>query len=213
MQVSRSLAACEGVLLLVDAAQGIQAQTMANYLLALKSGLTIIPVVNKIDLPSADLPRVAEQIEAAFSIDRSEIIAVSGKSGKNCEAVLKAVVERIPPPKADRSAPLQCLLFDTWFDTFRGVVLLVRMVSGTLQYGDKIQMKSTGKWYEVQSQGAMHPEPIFSRALHAGQVGSLNPKHCIRGTWAFFFLFLMSIEGRLTQVHCMRGRWALSWPT
>jgi elongation factor 4 len=99
------------------------------------------------------------------------VIAVSGKSGLNCEDVLKAVVERIPCPPSERHAPLQCLLFDTWFDQFRGVVCLVRVVSGSLKFGDRVMMKSTGKWYEVQIQGAMHPEPVVSSALHAGQVG------------------------------------------
>jgi small GTP-binding protein len=152
-EVSRSLSACEGVLLLIDASQGIQAQTLANFMLASKAGLTIIPVINKIDLPSADIPRVCEQIESSLGIESAGVICVSGKTGKGCAEVLEAVVERIPAPKtADRNAPLKCLLFDTWFDTYRGVVCLVRLMAGTLKQGDKVLMKNTGKWYEVQGQ-------------------------------------------------------------
>ena len=152
-EVSRSLSACEGVLLIVDASQGVQAQTLANFMLANKAGLTIIPVINKIDLPSADIPRVCEQIESSLGIDSSQAICVSGKTGQGCEEVLEAVVERIPPPKtADRNAQLKCLLFDTWFDTYRGVVCLIRLMAGTVKSGDKVMMKSTGKWYEVHGQ-------------------------------------------------------------
>ena len=188
-EVSRSLAACEGVLLIVDASQGVEAQTLANFLLASKQNLAILPVVNKIDLPNADIARVADQCSQLLGgVQRNQLILVSGKTGAGVSepiageeiSLLDAIIERIPAPSpgptgsADlRCLPSQALIFDTWFDPFRGVVSLVRLKKGTLRKGDFFYMKSTGKRYEVQDLGIMHPEFVSVPALHAGQVGCI----------------------------------------
>ena len=170
-EVSRSLAACEGVLLVVDAAQGVEAQTLANVYLALDNELEIIPVLNKIDLPAADIGRVSEEIEEVIGLDATDALHVSAKSGLGVEAVLEAIVQRIPPPQVDEAAPLQALVIDSWFDSYRGVIALVRVVKGKLQRGDKVQMMATGALSEVSELGVNAPFPTPVEALAAGEVG------------------------------------------
>ena len=133
-EVSRSLASCEGSLLVVDATQGVEAQTLANAYLAISHGLDVIPVINKIDLPSADIVRTQEMIESAVGIDATDAIPVSAKTGENVEAILEAIVHRLPPPAGDPEAPLQALIFDSWFDSYRGVIVLARVMQGTLRF-------------------------------------------------------------------------------
>jgi GTP-binding protein LepA len=170
-EVSRSLAACEGCLLVVDAAQGVQAQTLANVYLALDNDLEIVPVLNKIDLPVARPDEVKEEIESSIGLDASDAILVSAKTGQGIEDVLEAVVERIPPPLADREAPLQALIFDSWYDAYRGVVVLVRVVSGRIEKGMKLRFWATKKVYECTTVGVFSPFPQELEALDAGEVG------------------------------------------
>ncbi|KAJ3039552.1 Translation factor guf1 mitochondrial [Rhizophlyctis rosea] len=170
-EVSRSLAACQGTLLLVDACQGIQAQTVANFYLAFGEDLTIIPVINKIDLPAADPEKVSQQIETVFELDTSDTLAISAKSGIGVEDVLAAVVERIPPPVGDKDKSLRALLFDTWYDTYVGVVCLLAVKDGMIKKGDKITSMHTQNTYEVSDLGIMYPEQRSCPSLHAGQVG------------------------------------------
>src|SRR5690606_25670126 len=139
-EVSRSLAACEGALLVVDATQGVQAQTVANVYLALENDLELIPVLNKIDLPSSDVDSTAQQIEEVIGLDCSGAMMVSGKTGAGVPELLEAIIERIPPPKGDADAPLQALIFDSWYDAYRGAVVMVRVVNGTLKKGEKVRM-------------------------------------------------------------------------
>src|SRR5215831_10917993 len=154
-EVSRSLAACEGALLVVDAAQGVEAQTLANVYLALDSNLAIIPVLNKIDLPVARPDEVKQEIEDVIGLDASDALLVSAKTGQGISEVLEAVVHRIPPPAGKADAPLKALIFDSWYDAYRGVVTLVRVVDGTLRKGGKIRFMATAKVYEVQTVGVM----------------------------------------------------------
>ncbi|EKX46254.1 hypothetical protein GUITHDRAFT_157755 [Guillardia theta CCMP2712] len=170
-EVSRSLAACEGVILLIDASQGIEAQTLANHALATKNGLKIIPCMNKIDLPHADPDRVAAQVHAALGYAKEEILQVSGKTGVGVEELLRAVIERIPPPTGSLQNGLRALVFDTWYETFKGVVSLIRVMEGQIAHGEKFLMKSTDKTYEVHELGIMHPEATPVTRLQAGQVG------------------------------------------
>src|ERR1700760_1091589 len=142
-EVSRSLASCEGALLVVDASQGVEAQTLANAYLAINNGLEVIPIINKIDLPSADIERTREMIEQAVGIDATDAIPVSAKTGENVEAILEAIVHLIPQPKGNPDHPLQALIFDSWFDSYRGVVILARIKEGTLRKGDRIMLWST----------------------------------------------------------------------
>src|SRR5450432_2907702 len=139
-EVSRSLAACEGALLVVDASQGVEAQTLANSYLAINHGLEIIPVINKIDLPSADIPRTKEMIESAVGLDASNAVPISAKTGLGIEDVLEAFVKRVPPPKGNPDNKLQALIFDSWFDPYRGVIVLTRVFEGTLRKGQKIRL-------------------------------------------------------------------------
>ena len=148
-EVSRSLAACEGSLLIVDAAQGVEAQTLANAYLAIDNGHEIIPVLNKIDLPSAEPDRIRQQIEDVVGIDASEAILVSAKTGQGIPDVLEALVQKLPPPKGDAAAPLRALLVDSWYDAYLGVVALVRVVDGEITKGTKIEMMATGAVHEV----------------------------------------------------------------
>ena len=150
-EVSRSLASCEGALLVVDATQGVEAQTLANAYLAINHGLDIIPVINKIDLPSADILKTQEAIEMAVGLDATDAIPVSAKTGQGVEDVLEAIVHRLPPPKGDPDAPLQALIFDSWFDAYRGVIVLVRVMQGTMRKGQRIRLMSNGKSFEVES--------------------------------------------------------------
>src|SRR6202161_901946 len=148
-EVSRCLAACEGALLVVDASQGVEAQTLANVYHAIDAGLEIVPVLNKIDLPAAERERVRQQIEDVIGIDASEAVPISAKTGLNIDAVLEAVVTRLPAPKGDEAAPLKALLVDSWYDAYLGVVVLVRIVDGSLRKHQRIQMMGTDAYYEI----------------------------------------------------------------
>jgi GTP-binding protein LepA len=170
-EVSRSLASCEGALLVVDASQGVEAQTLANAYLAINHGLEIIPVINKIDLPSADILRTQEAIEQAVGLDATDAIPVSAKTGQGVAEVLEAIVHRLPPPTGDSDAPLQALIFDSWFDAYRGVIVLVRVMQGTMRKGQRIRLMSNGKSFEVESMGVLMPKPVEIGLLIAGEVG------------------------------------------
>ena len=170
-EVSRSLASCEGALLVVDASQGVEAQTLANAYLAINHGLEIIPVINKIDLPSADILRTQEAIEKAVGLDATDAIPVSAKTGQGVDEVLEAIVNRLPPPTGDPDAPLQALIFDSWFDAYRGVIVLVRVMQGTMRKGQRIRLMSNGKAFEVESMGVLMPKPVEIGELLAGEVG------------------------------------------
>lgn len=170
-EVSRSLAACEGALLIVDATQGIEAQTLANLYLALEHDLEIIPVINKIDLPSADPEGVKRMLEDSIGLDASDAILASGKTGEGCEDILRAVVDRIPPPEGDIDAPLRALIFDSHFDPYRGAVAYVRVVDGKLNVGQKIKMMSTDKQYDVTELGVFRPTMESIDGISAGEVG------------------------------------------
>ena len=172
-EVSRSLASCEGALLIVDASQGVEAQTLANAYLAIHHGLEIIPVINKIDLPSADIPRAKEMIEHAVGLDASDALLVSAKTGEGVPDVLEAIVKRLPAPKAPADAPLQSLIFDSWFDPYRGVIVLTRIVAGTLRKGMKIRLWSNGRVFDVEQLGVLTPKPVEIDQLEAGEVGFL----------------------------------------
>jgi len=172
-EVSRSLASCEGALLVVDASQGVEAQTLANAYLAIHNGLEIIPVINKIDLPSADIPRTKEMIEHAVGLDASNALPVSAKTGQGVPDVLEAIVKRLPPPKGPADAPLQALIFDSWFDPYRGVIVLARIVAGTLRTGMKIRLWSNGEVFDVEQLGVLTPKPVEVDQLEAGEVGFL----------------------------------------
>lgn len=170
-EVSRSLAACEGAILVVDAAQGVEAQTLANVYLAINNNLEIIPVLNKIDLPSADPEGVKKQIEDTVGLDCSEIIHASAKERIGVTDILEAIVKKVPPPNADRSLPLRALIFDSWFDAYQGVVVLVRAMDGTVKIGDRIRFMATDKNYEVLRMGKFAPFPLGVKQLDAGEVG------------------------------------------
>ena len=170
-EVSRSLAACEGALLVVDAAQGVEAQTVANAYLAVNQHLEVVPVLNKVDLPSAEPERVKEQIEAVIGLDASDAVMASAKTGLGTEDVLEAIVRRIPPPRGDASAALKALLFDSWFDPYRGVIILVRVVEGTVRVGQKIRLMSNGQSFQVETLAVRTPKTVPVEALGAGEVG------------------------------------------
>ncbi|XP_011749539.1 translation factor GUF1, mitochondrial isoform X4 [Macaca nemestrina] len=172
-EVSRSLSACQGVLLVVDANEGIQAQTVANFFLAFEAQLSVIPVINKIDLKNADPERVENQIEKVFDIPSDECIKISAKLGTNVESVLQAVIERIPPPKVHRKNPLRALVFDSTFDQYRGVIANVALFDGVVSKGDKIVSAHTQKTYEVNEVGVLNPNEQPTHKLYAGQVGYL----------------------------------------
>src|SRR5471030_615814 len=170
-EVSRALASCEGALLIVDASQGVEAQTLANAYLAINHGLEIIPVINKIDLPSADIERTQEAIEKAVGLDTTDAIPCSAKTGQGVAEILEAIVHRLPPPTGDPNAPLQALVFDSWFDSYRGVIVLVRVMQGTMRKGQRIRLMSNGKSFEVESMGVLMPKPVEIGQLIAGEVG------------------------------------------
>lgn len=173
-EVSRSLAACEGAILVVDAAQGIEAQTLANVYLALDNDLEIIPVINKIDLPAADPERVRGEIEDVIGIDASDAVLASAKAGIGIEDILEQIVEKVPAPTGDLDAPLQALIFDSVYDSYRGVILNVRIMSGVVKSGDKIQMMSNGATFEVADVGIFSPKPIKRDFLMVGDVGYIT---------------------------------------
>jgi GTP-binding protein LepA len=170
-EVSRSLASCEGALLVVDASQGVEAQTLANAYLAIHNGLDIIPVINKIDLPSADVLRTQEMIESAVGLDATDAIPVSAKTGLGVPELLEAIVQRLPPPTGDIDAPLQALIFDSWFDAYRGVIVLARIVNGRMRKGMKIRLMSNGRVFDVEALGILTPKPVEIAELVAGEVG------------------------------------------
>ncbi len=170
-EVSRSLAACEGALLVVDAAQGVEAQSVANCYTAVEQGLEVVPVLNKIDLPTADIDRVKKEIEAVIGIDAEDAIAISAKTGLNIRDVLEAIVKRIPPPKPRDTDKLQALIIDSWFDNYLGVVSLVRVMQGEIKPGDKIRVMSTGRTHLVDQVGVFTPKRAVRQRLAPGEVG------------------------------------------
>jgi GTP-binding protein LepA len=172
-EVSRSLASCEGALLVVDASQGVEAQTLANAYIAINNGLEIIPVINKIDLPSADIERTKEMIESAVGLDASHALAISAKTGQGVPDVLEAIVKHVPPPKGRAANQMQALIFDSWFDSYRGVVVLARVIQGVLSKGQRIRLMSNGRTFDVETLGILTPKPVEVDQLSAGEVGFL----------------------------------------
>src|SRR6202522_4218620 len=170
-EVSRALSACEGALLVVDASQGVEAQTVANAFLATRHNLEILPVINKIDLPAARIDFAKEQIENVLAIPADDALPISAKSGLGVEDVLEAIVRRVPPPKGSFEAPLRALIFDSWFDSYRGCVVLVRVMEGRITPNMKIKLSSNNEVYEVETLGALTPKPVALDELAAGDVG------------------------------------------
>lgn len=170
-EVSRSLQACEGAVLVVDASQGIQAQTLANVYLAMEQDLTIIPVLNKVDLPAADVPRVSKQVINLLGCDESEIIHISAKTGQNVDQVLESIVERIPAPKGQPQDPTRALIFDSYYDDYRGVILYVRVVDGQIKKGESIHMMATGANGLALEVGHLSPGMIPDPSLGTGEIG------------------------------------------
>jgi GTP-binding protein LepA len=170
-EVSRSLAACDGGLLVVDAAQGVEAQTIANAYMAIDQDLELIPVLNKIDLPSADPERVKKEVEDIVGIDASDAVLSSAKDGIGIKEILEAVVRRIPIPKGDENAPLKAMIFDSWYDSYQGVVVLIRIIDGTVKAGDKIKFMSTNQHYLIDKVGVFTPKPLMVNDLSVGEVG------------------------------------------
>ena len=170
-EVSRSLASCEGALVLVDASQGVQAQTLANVYLAMENELTMIPILNKIDLPQIDIENIKEQVINALGFSHDEIMAVSAKAGIGIEDVLEEIIKRIPPPDGDVDKPLKALIFDSWFDSYQGTIILVRLIDGIVRPGDKIVFMSNGRQFEVTKVGVLTPKPVNVKSLSAGEVG------------------------------------------
>ncbi|HBE83770.1 MAG TPA: elongation factor 4 [Blastocatellia bacterium] len=173
-EVSRSLSACEGALLVVDASQGVEAQTLANTYLALENDLELIPVLNKIDLPSAEPERIKEQIESIIGLDASEAVLTSAKTGLGIGEVLEAIIAKVPPPKGDENAPLKALIFDSWYDSYRGVIVIFRIIDGTIKKGTKIKFFNTGREYLVETLGVNRPRPTPINELGPGEVGFLT---------------------------------------
>jgi GTP-binding protein LepA len=173
-EVSRSLSACEGALLVVDASQGVEAQTLANTYLAIENDLELVPVLNKIDLPSAEPDRIKEQIENIIGLDSSDACLTSAKTGLGVEDVLEAIVKKIPAPKGERDAPLKALIFDSWYDSYRGVIVLFRVIDGTIKKGTKIKFFNTGREYLVETIGVNRPRPTPINELGPGEVGFIT---------------------------------------
>jgi GTP-binding protein LepA len=174
-EVSRSLAACEGCLLVVDAAQGVEAQTLANVYVALDGNLAIVPVLNKIDLPVARPDEIKQQIEETIGLDASDALLVSAKTGVGVPEMVEAIVQRIPPPVGDPNAPLRALIFDSWYDTFRGVVVLVRVVDGTIRKGQKLRFWATDQTYECTMVAVRRPAPVELETSRLGRSASSPP--------------------------------------
>ena len=172
-EVSRSLAACEGAILVVDAAQGVEAQTLANVYLALDHDLEIIPVLNKVDLPSADPDRVRQEIEDVIGLDASDAIGASAKQGVGIDEILQRIVTTIPPPKGESGAPLQALIFDSWFDPYHGAVVLIRVMNGSVRPGDRVRLMAAGRDYDVTRLAVLAPEARAVPELGPGEVGIL----------------------------------------
>jgi len=173
-EVSRSLSACEGALLVVDASQGVEAQTLANVYLAIDENLEVFPVLNKIDLPSADPEGVRKEIEEIIGIDASDAVLASAKAGIGIDDILEAIVKKIPPPEGDTDAPLQALIFDSWYDSYQGVIVLIRVIDGTVKKGDKVRFMASRKEYEVLKVGVFGPQPVAVNQLSAGEVGFIT---------------------------------------
>jgi GTP-binding protein LepA len=173
-EVSRSLSACEGALLVVDASQGVEAQTLANTYLALENDLELIPVLNKIDLPSAEPDRIKEQIENIIGLDTSHAVLASAKTGIGIEDILEQIIKDVPAPKGDSNAPLKALIFDSWYDSYRGVIVLFRIIEGTIKKGTKIRFFNTGREYLVETLGVNRPRPTPINVLSVGEVGFLT---------------------------------------
>jgi GTP-binding protein LepA len=173
-EVSRSLSACEGALLIVDASQGVEAQTLANTYLALENDLELLPVLNKIDLPSAEPDRIKEQIENIIGLDASDAVLASAKTGVGVEDILEQIVAKIPAPQGDKNAPLKALIFDSWYDSYRGVIVLFRIIEGTIKKGTKIKFFNTGREYLVETLGVNRPRPTPINELSVGEVGFLT---------------------------------------
>jgi GTP-binding protein LepA len=173
-EVSRCLAACEGALLVVDASQGVEAQTLANVYQAIDANLEIVPVLNKIDLPAAEPERVRQQIEDVIGLDASDAIPISAKTGLNIEGVLEAIVHRLPPPRGDREAPLKALLVDSWYDAYLGVVVLVRVVDGEMKKGQRVRMMAADAVYQVERVGVFTPKQVTVESLGPGEVGFIT---------------------------------------
>ena len=170
-EVSRSLAACEGGLLVVDASQGVEAQTLANVYLAIDQNLEVFPVLNKIDLPGAEPERIKQEIEEIIGLDASDAVEASAKEGIGIHEILEAIVAKVPPPAGDARAPLKALIFDSWYDSYQGVIMLVRIFEGTLKKGDKIKLMASGRSHEVLKLGAFSPHPVEFQEMAAGEVG------------------------------------------
>jgi GTP-binding protein LepA len=172
-EVSRSLAACEGAILIIDATQGVEAQTIANVYLAIENDLEIVPVINKIDLPSAEPERVKKEVEDIIGIDTSEAVLTSAKEGIGIQDVLESIVQKVPPPKGDKNEPLKALIYDSFYDSYRGVVILFRIFTGEIKVGDKIQMMASGKIHEIDELGFLTPKQVRVESLFAGETGYL----------------------------------------
>src|SRR5947207_1991047 len=173
-EVSRCLAACEGALLVVDASQGVEAQTLANVYQAIDAGLEIVPVLNKVDLPAAEPDRVRQQIEDVIGLDASDAIPISAKTGFNVDSVLEAIVHRLPPPKGDREAPLKALLVDSWYDPYLGVVVLVRIVDGEIRKGQRVRMMAADAAYQIERVGVFTPKQFAVESLGPGEIGFIT---------------------------------------
>ncbi|KAL9119606.1 MAG: hypothetical protein Q9187_003839, partial [Circinaria calcarea] len=173
-EVSRSYASCGGAILLVDASQGIQAETVSKFYLAFAEGLEVLPIINKVDLPSADVPRTIEQIKTTFELNTENTVLVSAKTGQNVQAVLPAVIEQIPAPTGDQQKPLRLLLIDSWYSNYKGVILLVRIFDGQIRAGDQVTSFATGLKYHVGEVGVMYPDQTPQKLLRAGQLGYIH---------------------------------------
>jgi GTP-binding protein LepA len=192
-EVSRSLAACEGALLVVDAAQGIEAQTLANVYLALDNNLEIIPVLNKVDLPAADPERVAGEIEETIGLDCSEIVHASAKMGIGIREILESIVKTVPPPPAATGGPFRALIFDSYYDSYRGIVVFFRVVDGEVRTGDKIRFLASEAEHEVTEVGVMQPNEVPVDRLRTGEVGYLWGNIKVRQTALHCSLFFLAV--------------------